>query len=164
MIEQDPQKWFKLSVIFGAQASKEWINSKLNEISNEEIRLVNYQTEGKNVVTYMRTRESVSKTIRRQQPNFVDPMGKRLTINITPVNEPSVSKLSDKMEEAIKECLKSRLDLNTLTLNLSDFTKDTHLMNEGFYLPLSRQVVAQFIVRLLVENLDDVSHSSPFIR
>lgn len=156
LIEQDPQKWFKLSVIFGAQVEKEWIVSKIVEISNEDIRLVNYQIEGKNVVAYMRTRESVVRTIRRQQQSFVDSMGKRLTINLTPVVEPSVSRLTEKMEETIKECLKSRYDSNAFVLNLNDFHKDQHVTSEGFYLPLSRQIVSQFVVGLLVENLSEV--------
>lgn len=97
----------------------------------------------------------IAETLRSLSKRIDTPQGFKLTILVTPGQQPQTP-LTEENMLLMKEAMSRRYNIEMKALDLSSFKDDPILQQKGLYMPLTRKVILDHAVKVINENIPDL--------
>lgn len=146
--------WYKIQIPHGKKSGKVFILKSLQSVCVGQIVPINFQFIGNSAEFYVND-HTVADQLKRANRKITTPEGFKLLINVGRCSIP-VCSIDSETEESIKNCMSSRYDAISHTLNLSKFHNDPSLKATGLYVPLNKPVVLTAVAKIIKEHIPEI--------
>ncbi|XP_031555922.1 nuclear RNA export factor 1-like [Actinia tenebrosa] len=168
---QGKSDWYKVAIVKGKQHDKDWLLRKLQNASEEAFQPVEFHYKGDTAMFFVEG-SSAADALKKVSHQITVKDGSKLTLTVRQSERPFMTNHSGKegsafsgtdssqwnaeTEQALKECLSNRYNMETKTMDLSDLFHDEVLKANNVQGSLYRAPVANAILKLIGENCPDM--------
>ncbi|GFT22244.1 nuclear RNA export factor 1 [Nephila pilipes] len=152
--DRDAFSWYKIQIPHGKKSGKIFILKSLQSVCDGPIVPVNFQFNG-NFAEFFISDHAVAHQAKRANRKITTPDGFKLIVNVMRCSAPTCS-IDVESEELIKNCMSSRYDAISHTLNLTKFHNDPSMKANGLFVPLNKPVVLTTVAKIIKEHIPEL--------
>ncbi|GFY50351.1 nuclear RNA export factor 1 [Trichonephila inaurata madagascariensis] len=152
--DKEVLSWYKIQIPHGKKSGKMFILKSLQSVCDSPLMPINFHFSGNFAEFYVNDHD-VADQVKRANRKITTPDGFKLLINVGRCSIP-VFAIDPESEESIKNCMSSRYDAISHTLNLSKFHSDPSLKALGLFVALNKSTILGIVAKIIKEHIPEI--------